>query len=212
MKNVQVEELASTAVREEHTLPEGVQQALGELVSAAKEGLLALSVGVGLGVMHELMQCEVEEACGPRGKHDPERVAYRHGSDDGQVTLGGRGASRWRVRGCAARTAASCRWHIRALRLARDALSWSISGPVTAPRSRTSAVSRTSCSMTAPRPSPAATLASRPLPRSATTPRRLPARAPLRFLHPRVPSLSAADQGHGRVGRLLRARAPVARP
>jgi transposase-like protein len=88
MKNVQVEEVA--AASEKAALPERVQEALGELVGAAKEGLLALSVGVGLGVMYELMQCEVEEACGPKGKHDAERVAYRHGSDDGQVTLGGR--------------------------------------------------------------------------------------------------------------------------
>ncbi len=32
-------------------LPVRVQEALGELVGAAKEGLLALSVGVGLGVL-----------------------------------------------------------------------------------------------------------------------------------------------------------------
>jgi putative transposase len=37
-----------------------VQVALGELVGAAREGLLALSVGVGLGVMHQLMAEEVE--------------------------------------------------------------------------------------------------------------------------------------------------------
>ena len=34
-------------------LPPSVQEALGELVSAAKDGLLALSVGVGLGVLSE---------------------------------------------------------------------------------------------------------------------------------------------------------------
>jgi hypothetical protein len=74
-------------------LPERVQEALGELVGAAKEGLLALSVGVGLGVLGELMAEEVEEVCGPKGRHDPERVAYRHGSGDGEVTLGGRRVS-----------------------------------------------------------------------------------------------------------------------
>jgi putative transposase len=38
----------------------------------------------------ELMMAEkVKEACGPRGRHDPDRVAYRHGSDDGEVMLGG---------------------------------------------------------------------------------------------------------------------------
>jgi Transposase, Mutator family len=86
MKKVQVEEVASAG----SGLPERVLEALGELVGAAKEGLLALSVGVGLGVLGELMAEEVEGVCGPRGRHDPERVAYRHGSDDGEVTLGGR--------------------------------------------------------------------------------------------------------------------------
>jgi putative transposase len=92
MKNVQVEEVATaTAAAEAYALPVRVQEMLGELVGAAKEGLLALSVGVGLGVMHELMACEVEEVCGPKGKHDhPGRVAYRHGTDDGHVTLGAR--------------------------------------------------------------------------------------------------------------------------
>ena len=40
-------------------LPERVREALGELAGAAKEGLLALSVGVGLGVLSELMEAEV---------------------------------------------------------------------------------------------------------------------------------------------------------
>ena len=42
-------------------LPPSVQAALGELVSAAKDGLLALSVGVGLGVLAEVMESEVED-------------------------------------------------------------------------------------------------------------------------------------------------------
>jgi len=50
-----------------------VQEALGELADAAKEGLLALSVGVGLGVLHEVMEAEVDEVVGPKGKHDPDR-------------------------------------------------------------------------------------------------------------------------------------------
>jgi putative transposase len=81
-------------------LPERVQEALGELAGAAKEGLLALSVGVGLGVLHEVMEAEVDEVVGPRSKHDPERMAKRHGHEDGSVTLGGRrvAVSRPRVR------------------------------------------------------------------------------------------------------------------
>jgi putative transposase len=74
----------------EEPLPPRIQEALGQLVGAAKEGLLALSVGVGLGVLEELMAEEVDEVCGPKGKHDRDRTAYRHGTDDGEVTLGGR--------------------------------------------------------------------------------------------------------------------------
>ncbi|MDP9285628.1 MAG: IS256 family transposase [Actinomycetota bacterium] len=71
-------------------LPVRVQEALGELAAAAREGLLALSVGVGLGVLAELMEEEVVEVVGARGRHDPERVAVRHGHESGEVTLGGR--------------------------------------------------------------------------------------------------------------------------
>ncbi len=71
-------------------LPACMQEALGELVSAAREGLLALSVGVGLGVLAELMEEEVVQVVGAKGKHDPERVAVRHGHQPGEVTLGGR--------------------------------------------------------------------------------------------------------------------------
>ena len=81
-------------------LPERVREALGELAGAAKDGLLALSVGVGLGVLHELMAAEVDEVVGPKGRHDPDRSAVRHGHEGGEVTLGGRRVpvSRPRVR------------------------------------------------------------------------------------------------------------------
>jgi transposase-like protein len=78
------------ATMQEAVLPERVQEALGQLVGAAKEGLLALSVGVGLGVLSELMEEEVDDVVGPKGKHIPDRVAVRHGHEDGEVTLGGR--------------------------------------------------------------------------------------------------------------------------
>src|SRR4051812_49243003 len=71
-------------------LPERVRVALGELAGAAKEGLLALSVGVGLGVLHEIMEAEVDEVVGPKGRHDSDRSAVRHGHEAGEVTLGGR--------------------------------------------------------------------------------------------------------------------------
>jgi putative transposase len=83
---------AAVAVGQERIeeLPGSVQEALGELAGAAKEGLLALSVGVGLGVLHELLEAEVDEVVGPKGRHDLNRTAVRHGHERGEVTLGGR--------------------------------------------------------------------------------------------------------------------------
>src|SRR3954451_5189047 len=89
MRTVSTDEVA-TGEGSVSGLPERVREALGELAGAAKEGLLALSVGVGLGVLHELMEAEVEEVVGPKGRHDPDRSAVRHGHDAGEVTLGGR--------------------------------------------------------------------------------------------------------------------------
>ena len=51
---------------------------------------MALSVGVGLSVVHELMEAEVEEVVGPKGRHNPDRTAKRHGHERGSMTLGGR--------------------------------------------------------------------------------------------------------------------------
>jgi len=78
------------ASNEEIVLPARVQEALGQLVGSAKEGLLALSVGVGLGVLAELLEEEVVGVVGAKGKHNAERVAVRHGHGSGEVTLGGR--------------------------------------------------------------------------------------------------------------------------
>jgi transposase-like protein len=71
-------------------LPSSVQEALGELVSAAKDGLLALSVGVGLGVLAEMLEAEVDDVVGPKHAKLVDRVAVRHGHQAGEVTLGGR--------------------------------------------------------------------------------------------------------------------------
>jgi putative transposase len=86
MSNLQV----AQAINDEAVLPARVQEALGQLVDQAKEGLLALSVGVGLGVLTELMEEEVTEVVGPKGRHDSERTPVRHGHEAGEVTLGGR--------------------------------------------------------------------------------------------------------------------------
>jgi len=90
MKKVAATKVATALRATESPLPPRIQEALGELVGAAREGLLALSVGVGLGVVHELMELEVVEVVGRKGKHNPDRVAVRHGHDGGSMTLGGR--------------------------------------------------------------------------------------------------------------------------
>ena len=90
MKKVSTPKVVTSPEATENPLPARIQEALGELVGAAREGLLALSVGVGLGVVYELMEAEVTEVVGPKGKHNPDRVAKRHGHGDGSMTLGGR--------------------------------------------------------------------------------------------------------------------------
>jgi putative transposase len=86
MRTVLQEQVASS----ERVLPAGVQDALGELVGAAKDGLLALSVGVGLGVLSEMMEAELDEVVGQKHATLRERAAVRHGHEEGEVTLGGR--------------------------------------------------------------------------------------------------------------------------
>src|SRR5436309_8877646 len=100
MKKVPAPKVVTTSEAIESPLPPQIREALGELVGAAREGLLALSVGVGLGVVHELMELEVTEVVGPKGKHDAERTAKRHGHERGSMALGGRRVrvSRPRVR------------------------------------------------------------------------------------------------------------------
>ena len=71
-------------------LPEQVRLAMTEVAAAAREGLLAMSVAVGLRVMGELLQAELEAKVGPKGRHDPDRTASRHGTAPGSVVLGGR--------------------------------------------------------------------------------------------------------------------------
>src|SRR6266508_3061924 len=85
--------IASSGVEQAGTvLPQSLTISLGELAGAVKEGLLAFSVGVGLEVLHLLMEEDVTDLAGPKGRHDPARRAVRHGYQDGSVTLGGRRA------------------------------------------------------------------------------------------------------------------------
>jgi putative transposase len=90
MQKVSRPQVVTSVESSEMPLPAAVQEALGELVGAAREGLLAVSVSVGLGVVHSLMEAELDEVVGPKGKHNPDRTAKRHGHERGSMTLGGR--------------------------------------------------------------------------------------------------------------------------
>jgi transposase-like protein len=79
-------------------LPEEIVLAMADIAGAAREGLMAMSVAAGMAVMAAMFEAEITEACGPNGKHNPERVAVRHGTEKGSVTLGGRRISVTRPR------------------------------------------------------------------------------------------------------------------
>jgi hypothetical protein len=71
-------------------VPETVSVSLTELAGGVREGLLALAVGTGLQVMAAIMEEDVTAVCGPKGRHNPERAATRHGHGPGSVSWGGR--------------------------------------------------------------------------------------------------------------------------
>jgi hypothetical protein len=92
----------ATTDRAQPQLPERVTVAIAELANAAREGLLALAVGTGVQVLQAMLAEDVTRLVGAKGRHIPERTAVRHGTEPGQVTLGGR---RMRVRRPRVRTA-----------------------------------------------------------------------------------------------------------
>ena len=93
----------------EVAVPEQVIVSMAEIAGAAKEGLLALAVGTGLQVMAAMFEGDVARLCGPDGKHNPERAGYRHGTEAGSVTLGGRRLAVTRPRVRAADRPSTCR-------------------------------------------------------------------------------------------------------
>lgn len=72
------------------SMPERVSVVMSEIAADVSEGLLALAVGAGLQVLQAMMAEDVNALCGPQGRHNRERVGYRHGTEAGSVGLGGR--------------------------------------------------------------------------------------------------------------------------
>jgi transposase-like protein len=71
-------------------LPETIAVTVANLTDELEEGLLALAVGTGLQLIEAVFEHNATTLAGPKGQHDPDRAAVRHGHEQGSVTLGGR--------------------------------------------------------------------------------------------------------------------------
>ena len=63
---------------------------LADVMADRREGLLALAVQSGLGVMQALFNQDVDRLCGLSGKDNSDRQGYLNGRTNGMVGLGGR--------------------------------------------------------------------------------------------------------------------------
>lgn len=71
-------------------LPDAVSIAVGSLRESMRDGLMAMSVAVGLVTMRALMDEEITAVAGARHARVEDRAVYRHGVTRGQVVVGGR--------------------------------------------------------------------------------------------------------------------------
>ena len=60
-----------------------------KLLETAAAGLLNLSIELGFEAMRQILELDVEALAGKKGKHNPDRKAYRHGVEATKVVLGG---------------------------------------------------------------------------------------------------------------------------
>ena len=60
------------------------------VVNGVREAFHGLCIATGLQVLEAMMEADREMLCGPKGRHQVERPAWRRGSVDSQVTFGGR--------------------------------------------------------------------------------------------------------------------------
>ena len=59
------------------------------ILEKAGEGLLNLSIELGFEVLSQMLELDVTELTGEKGKHNKSRTSYRHGSESTKVVLGG---------------------------------------------------------------------------------------------------------------------------
>ena len=60
------------------------------VVNGVREAFHGFCIATGLQVLEAMMEADREVLCGAKGRHQIERPAWRGGSVDSQVTLGGR--------------------------------------------------------------------------------------------------------------------------
>jgi putative transposase len=138
-------------------LPEQVTVAVAELAGTAREGLLALAVGTGLQVLQVMLAADVARLVGPKGRHNPDRSAVRHGTQPGKVTLGGRRVrvDRPRVRSTdGARELPLPTWQAFAATELLDQLAWSGCWPSCRPAATSMGWSRSAAASRRPRRAP----------------------------------------------------------
>src|SRR5436190_11692296 len=75
---------------------------LGEVLVQARTALREMVVGAGFQVLTAMLEEDREALCGPRYQQSETRQAYRHGSEEAPVVLGGR---KVRVKKCRVRSA-----------------------------------------------------------------------------------------------------------
>jgi len=65
-----------------------------------RQAFHGLCISTGMQVLQAMQEADRDALCGPKGRHQPEREAWRGGSVESHVTLGGRqvGLPRLRVR------------------------------------------------------------------------------------------------------------------
>ncbi len=62
---------------------------LPDLQEAVKGRFTSLCTALGIQTLITMMDQDVEAVAGPKGKHDPNRIAYRHGSQATSIPMGG---------------------------------------------------------------------------------------------------------------------------
>lgn len=67
-----------------------VSDELERFAEHMRHGLLSAAISIGLETLGELLEAEVTDLAGPKGRHQPDRTHVRHGREDAKVSVGGR--------------------------------------------------------------------------------------------------------------------------